>query len=211
MFCALTVRHLKPSSFDRFREAFTPDEGEMPAGWDRFYILHGLGDENEAISFGFFDGTPEQMRSDAAAFEAYQRRIEQIAPHIELVGADGLYDVVQELTPEGADPSRAKICAFTIRKLKPGSFDSFKRTFMPTSEGPPPGWVRFHMLRSQEDPDEVVTFGFFDGTLDDMNASQARGDEYRKRLESVAELVESVRTNGVYDIAVAFTRSAATA
>jgi heme-degrading monooxygenase HmoA len=209
MFCALTVRHLKPGSFDRFKEAFTPGEGDVPAGWVRFYLLRGLGDDNEVISFGYFDGTPEQMRSDTAAYESYGKRMEAIAPHVELVGADGLYDVELEFTPSGLDPANGKLCAFTIRKLTTGSFDSFKSAFMPSAEDVPEGWVRFHMLRSKDDPDEVVTFGFFDGTLDDLSASQGRGDEYRNRLEAVAPYVESVKTNGVYDIAVAFTTQAA--
>jgi len=209
MFCALTVRHLKPGSFDRFRDTFSPGPGELPDGWVRFYVLHGLGDEDEAISFGFFDGSEEAMRADAESYAAYQKRVEAIAPDVELVGADGLYDVELELTPEGADPAGGRLCAFTIRKLKPGSFEGFREAFMPSAADVPQGWVRFHMLRGRQDPDEVVTFGFYDGTLEELEAAQARGDEYRNRLAAVAQYVESVGTNGIYDIAVAYTRQAA--
>jgi hypothetical protein len=49
------------------------------------------------ISFGFFDGTPEQLREVAAA-EGYGQQLERIAPFVESVGADGLYEIVEEFT-----------------------------------------------------------------------------------------------------------------
>jgi len=56
------------------------------------------------------------------------------------------------------------ICALTVRKLKPGTFEEFRAAFrQPMQAGnPPEGFVRFNMLRSTENPDEVICFGFFD-------------------------------------------------
>ena len=66
------------------------------------------------------------------------------------------------------------LCAHTVRRLKPGTFDQFRDEFMPSAEEAPAGWVRFHMLRGLADPDEVVTFGFFDGTLGGARARPGR-------------------------------------
>ncbi len=102
------------------------------------------------------------------------------------------------------------LCAHTVRKLKPGTFDQFKEAFRPP-EGTdaPAGWVRFHMLRGLSDENEVVTFGFFDGSLEELEASQ--GDDYRSRLDAIAPYVESVVANGVYDVVVEVTPERATA
>jgi quinol monooxygenase YgiN len=90
------------------------------------------------------------------------------------------------------------LCAHTVRRLKPGAFDEFRETFGPGDDAPA-GWVRFHMLRSLADPDEVVTFGFFDGTLDELEASQAK-EGYQDVKDATASLVDAVIVNGVYEI-----------
>jgi hypothetical protein len=102
------------------------------------------------------------------------------------------------------------LCAHTVRKLKPGTFEEFKAGFGPPEEAAQQGWVRFHMLRNLNDPDEVVTFGFFDGTLDELNASQSQ-HKYDERIRDVSPLVEEVVSNGIYEIVVANTTEGATA
>jgi hypothetical protein len=92
------------------------------------------------------------------------------------------------------------LCAHTVRRLKPGTFDQFRTAFMPSAEEAPAGWVRFHMLRGLADPDEVVTFGFFDGTLEELEQSQV-DENFEDRRDSVGEYVEAVIANGVYEIA----------
>jgi hypothetical protein len=91
------------------------------------------------------------------------------------------------------------LCAHTVRRLKPGTLDEFTAAFMPAAEEAPAGWVRFHMLRGLADPDEVVTFGFFDGTLEELEASQDASD-FESRREAIAPYVEAVIVNGVYEI-----------
>ena len=92
------------------------------------------------------------------------------------------------------------LCAHTVRRIKPGTFDEFIAAF-PTAEDPPPGWVRFHALRSLADENEVVTFGFFDGTLEELEHNQDESD-YRALRERIDPLVEEVVANGIYDVAV---------
>ena len=92
------------------------------------------------------------------------------------------------------------LCAHTVRRLKPGAFDDFIAAFMPGDTAPPAGWVRFHALRRLDDADEVITFGFFDGTLEELERSQDESD-FDERRAAVAPLVEQVVANGVYEVA----------
>ena len=96
------------------------------------------------------------------------------------------------------------ICAHTVRKCKPGQADAFIAEFRPPDDGgaPPPGWRRFFALKGQGDPDTVVTFGFFEGTREEMEASQSgQGfEEHRRKAEE--GLVDQVISNDVYDVVV---------
>jgi hypothetical protein len=99
MVCALTVRTLKPGAFEQFRTAFMEGmEGEPPEGWVRFDMVRNSDNPDEVICFGMFDGTAADVRR-AAAEGGYRQQLDRIAPYVASVGADGLYDVVEELTP----------------------------------------------------------------------------------------------------------------
>lgn len=92
------------------------------------------------------------------------------------------------------------LCALTVRKLKPGAMEDFKRAFVPPEDQePPPGWKRFFALRSLSDENEIITFGFFDGTLEEMMANKDDND-YDERRAAAEEFVESVGTDGVFEI-----------
>jgi hypothetical protein len=88
----LTGRRLAPGAYEAWREAWQPDE--WPAGV-KAYILRKVGDPDEIIAFGFFDGTMDEleaMRPDPASEEARHARM---APHVESQFADGVYEVVE--------------------------------------------------------------------------------------------------------------------
>lgn len=92
------------------------------------------------------------------------------------------------------------LCALTVRKLKPGSMEDFRKAFVPGEDvEPPPGWKRFYALRSVADENEIITFGFFDGTLEEMRANQS-DNEYDERRAAADQYVESVGTDGVFEI-----------
>jgi heme-degrading monooxygenase HmoA len=95
---------------------------------------------------------------------------------------------------------RSMIVALTVRKLKPGSLEDFKKAFVP-AEGTeaPAGWKRFYALRNVDDENEVITFGMFDGSVDDLRSSQDSGD-YDERRAKADELVESVGADGLYEV-----------
>jgi heme-degrading monooxygenase HmoA len=101
MLCALTVRKLKPGSIEDFRKAFIPDDDtEVPSGWKRFYALQNVGDENEVITFGFFDGTLEELRAGQQDSSDYDQRRAAADEFVESVGADGVFEVVDERSME---------------------------------------------------------------------------------------------------------------
>jgi len=100
MLCALTVRKLKPGSMEAFKQAFIPDDTtNVPAGWKQFYALQNVNDENEVITFGLFDGTLEQLREGQQDGEYDQRRA-AADEFVESVGADGIFEVVEERSME---------------------------------------------------------------------------------------------------------------
>jgi heme-degrading monooxygenase HmoA len=92
------------------------------------------------------------------------------------------------------------LCALTVRKLKPGSMEDFKASFMPEGDiDAPAGWKRFYALRSVADENEIITFGFFDGTLEELRAGQEDG-EYDERRAAADEFVESVGADGIFEV-----------
>jgi hypothetical protein len=97
------------------------------------------------------------------------------------------------------------ICALTLRTLRPGTFEDFRAAFMGglIPESPPPGWVRFDMVRNTDDPDEVICFGFFDGTADELRESAAQHG-YREQMEAIEPYVASVGADGLYEIVEEF-------
>ncbi len=92
------------------------------------------------------------------------------------------------------------LCALTVRKLKPGTMEDFKAAFVPSEEmEPPPGWKRFYALRNVSDENEIVTFGFFDGSLEELRSNQSDND-YDERRAAAEEFVESVGTDSVFEV-----------
>ena len=91
------------------------------------------------------------------------------------------------------------LCAHTVRRLEPGTYDRFVEAFVPRDGDPPRGWVRFHLLRNLANPDEVVTFGFFDGSIEDLERSQADSD-FDERRAAIEPFVDAVIANGIYEV-----------
>jgi heme-degrading monooxygenase HmoA len=93
------------------------------------------------------------------------------------------------------------VCALTERKLRAGTFEQFREAFMrPVRAGQmPAGWRRFNMLRSVDDPDQVICFGTFDGTAEDLRASAALVG-YEDQQAAIAPFVDSVGSDGFFEI-----------
>jgi hypothetical protein len=93
------------------------------------------------------------------------------------------------------------VCALTVRTLQPGTFEAFREAFTRDfdPDNPPAGWVRFTMLRNAEHPDEVVCFGFFDGTVEELRSTAAE-QGYAEQQSAIAPYVASVGTDGLFEV-----------
>jgi hypothetical protein len=93
MHVLLTQRKLKPGQYADWRKAWEPDT--WPQGAVKAYILRSVDDPDEIIAFGMFEVDP---RTTISAAERSERR-ERMAPHVDSIGADGLYEVIEEVVP----------------------------------------------------------------------------------------------------------------
>jgi hypothetical protein len=97
MLCFLTARKLKPGSFQQFRRAWEPQE------WDprflRAYHVRNLDDEDEVVSFGLYDGSADDYRAMSRGAE--QGRVRRMGEFVDRVLVDGVYEVIDEVTPPG--------------------------------------------------------------------------------------------------------------
>jgi hypothetical protein len=91
------------------------------------------------------------------------------------------------------------ICGLTVRKLKPGAFDEFREAFMEGQPDEAPAGAQFFMIRNTADPDEVICFGTFDGTPDELRNSDLYA-AYDEQLKSIEPFVESVGADGMYEV-----------
>lgn len=93
------------------------------------------------------------------------------------------------------------LCALTVRTLEPGTFDQFREAFLRyvDPEHPGAGWVRFDMIRNTSDPEEVITFGLFDGTVDELRATAAGGQRDEQRA-AIAPFVRATGADGIYEV-----------
>ncbi|HEV2713358.1 MAG TPA: hypothetical protein VGU26_09685 [Gaiellaceae bacterium] len=97
MHALLTVRRLKPGTYDDWRKAWQPDE--WPEGAQKAYILRNVDDPDEIIAFGFYEGDLAERRSDPEIQEMQRSRFARMAPYVESTGADGVYEVIDEVQP----------------------------------------------------------------------------------------------------------------
>jgi hypothetical protein len=97
MHAFLTVRRLKPGTYDDWRKAWEPDE--WPEGAQKAYILRNVDDPDEVIAFGFYGLDLAQARRDPQLQEQQRVRFERMAPYVDSTGADGVYEVVEEVSP----------------------------------------------------------------------------------------------------------------
>ena len=66
------------------------------------------------------------------------------------------------------------ICTLTAGRLKPGAYDAFREAWDP---GDAPAevigrWKQVYHARDVTDPDVVISFGMFDGSLDELREIQ---------------------------------------
>ena len=91
------------------------------------------------------------------------------------------------------------IAALTVRKLKPGTYDEWRKAWQPESEEDMPEGAEIYILRNQNDPDEIIAFGLVEATIDEMRA-RMDPEVDRARQEAMAPYVESTGADGIYDV-----------
>jgi hypothetical protein len=93
------------------------------------------------------------------------------------------------------------LCFLTARRLKPGSYERFRRAWEPGTW--PEGFLRAYHVRDSADPDRIVSFGLFEGTMEDyrrLRADEDAGRVEERRQREIAEVVDEVLLDGVFEV-----------
>jgi hypothetical protein len=95
------------------------------------------------------------------------------------------------------------ICALTARRLAPGATDAFRAAFEGGVADMPDEvkkrFRRVYVCRDVTDENVILTFGLFDGTLDELRELQGRGDR-EAQLAGIAPHVQDVLLDGSYEV-----------
>lgn len=89
----------------------------------------------------------------------------------------------------------------TQRRLKPNTFDEFRKAWEPDEMPEGVREVAYH-ARSVENPDEIISFGIaYDMTLEDLERMRAEGGEGdAERQRRMSEFVEWTGVDGVFEV-----------
>jgi hypothetical protein len=93
-YVALTARKLKPGAYDDWRQAW--ETGETPEGVTA-YICRNLRDPDEIVAFGMLETSEEELRSLQPSQETEEGRVAAMAPYVDSVSTDGIYEVIEEV------------------------------------------------------------------------------------------------------------------
>jgi hypothetical protein len=92
------------------------------------------------------------------------------------------------------------ICTLTARRLAPGAYDTFRAAWNPDAAPDALGrWTHIYHARDVSDPDVVISFGLFDGSLDDLREAQAQLGR-QSQVERINPHVADVLLDGAYEV-----------
>ena len=92
------------------------------------------------------------------------------------------------------------ICTFTARRLKPGAYNAFRAAWDPSAAGGElRRWTHIYHARDVADPDIVISFGLFDGSLDELREAQARLGR-QSQVDRIDPHVQDVLLDGSYEV-----------
>ena len=98
MMCAVTVRQIKPDSYEDFRKAWEPDPW-LPRLRNAI-VLRNEDNPDQVLTIGFFDADPEQLdavRDDPAVLAEEDKRLRRIADFEERVVLNGIFELVEDV------------------------------------------------------------------------------------------------------------------
>ena len=93
------------------------------------------------------------------------------------------------------------LCVLTVRRLKPGSYEDFRKAWQPDHWLPFASGVR--IMRSPDDPDEVAAFGFVDMTVDELEKLRDEPEflaSETARIERINAYEEAIVLNTIYEV-----------
>jgi heme-degrading monooxygenase HmoA len=92
------------------------------------------------------------------------------------------------------------IVMFSARRLKPGSWEQYRRAWDP-GDSMPPGFQRAYHARNIRDEDEVISFGLFEMTEDQYHQWRGEADaQEMRRVDQLSAFVENDHVSGVYTV-----------
>lgn len=95
------------------------------------------------------------------------------------------------------------ICAITARRIADGKADEFIEQFTGGADQMPDEirerFQAVYACRDVTDPNLILTFGLFDGSIDELREIQ-RTDTREAQLEGIAPLVESTLFDGSFEV-----------
>lgn len=93
------------------------------------------------------------------------------------------------------------MAAVTVRQIKPGSYEEFRVAWKPDPW--PPKLRNALVLRNDDNPDQVLTIGFFEtdqGGVDEIRDDPEVLRNEEARLRRIAEFEERVLLNGIFEV-----------
>lgn len=92
------------------------------------------------------------------------------------------------------------LCFLSVRKLRPGTYDDFRTAWEPDEM--PDSFVKAYHLRSTNDPDKVVSFGFVDATLDSLNEWRVgHSNAEDARQQRMARFIDTNIVDEIFEVA----------
>jgi hypothetical protein len=93
------------------------------------------------------------------------------------------------------------ICTLTARRLRPGTYEAFRAAWDPGQPGATAlqGWTHIYHCRDVSDPEVVLSFGLFDGTVEALHEAQARMRR-DAQVDRIGAQVQEVLLDGSYEV-----------
>ena len=92
------------------------------------------------------------------------------------------------------------IVMFSARRLKPDSWEQFRRAWDPGGSKPP-GFQRAYHARNIRDEDEVISFGLFDMSEEEYRRWRGEADaEENQRVDHMSAFVANEYVSGVFEV-----------
>ncbi len=94
----------------------------------------------------------------------------------------------------------AKWVALTVRKLKPGTYDDWRKAWEGEAGDAGPSGAKAYIARKVDDPDTIVAFGMIDASLDDLQEMRPSSEKEQARITAMEPFIDSVESDGLYEV-----------